>query len=416
MNQMERMNKLSLMRNYMMNNSFVNNVKSYSGVIFSERFKNFFGKEYNINGFGSVSQQSQPFYDFLERVIPNFAEKYIDNNNSIKDIIHFSKIDSGTFIYIATGFYTPGTAHRIFMNQTENAGCKIYIYILGRKSQKYVKMLDKCLENIDMQMSSMNILMINGLSSRDSDTNLVGFNPRGVDSMVYSNNEIDHIIEHIDRFMNNMEFYKQKQLNYKTGVLLYGEPGTGKSTIIKILATKYKRNIVQINVSNISRIDFAELTMLLNNDTNNHYIVLLEDIDTLYLQRQKAAEEAKNKKKDKDEEEEDNYNSYHQVSKPIESSFNDLLQFLDSSVSPNNVIFVATTNHINILDDALLRDGRFDLKEEIKGIKEADIHRFCEIFEVDYDTNIENIKSEYGKPKKGLYNQSKLQNILLKLK
>jgi chaperone BCS1 len=46
----------------------------------------------------------------------------------------------------------------------------------------------------------------------------------------------------------------------------------------------------------------------------------------------------------------------------------EFLQFLDGINSPSNVIFVATTNHIDHIDPALLRKGRFDLKYEMNKI------------------------------------------------
>lgn len=49
----------------------------------------------------------------------------------------------------------------------------------------------------------------------------------------------------------------------------------------------------------------------------------------------------------------------------MNANIKQLLQFLDSSQSPNNVIFIATTNYIDRLDHALVRKGRFDLKIEL---------------------------------------------------
>lgn len=257
------------------------------------------------------------------------------------------------------------------------------------------------------------MLMINSVTTSSTDISVISFDPRNMESLVYSYNEAEHIIEHLDRFIDSIHFYKSKQLLYKTGLLLYGEPGTGKSTLVKMLATKYDRNIVQINISNINSIDFAELTTMINNDIYEKYIVLLEDIDTLYLKR--------DIQKDKEEEKEEDEYMGHRKKKSVHESLHDLMQFLDSNSSPNNVIFVATTNDIGALDAAMLRDGRFDLKIEIKPIKESEIERFCEIFEVDYQSNKEKILADYGEAKldkdgEKMYNQSKLQNILLKLK
>ena len=65
----------------------------------------------------------------------------------------------------------------------------------------------------------------------------------------------------------------------------------------------------------------------------------------------------------------------------------------------------------------MIRDGRFDLHINVKGIAKDQIKDFCEIFEVDYDKYIDEILKKYGEPDKdGLYNQSKMQNILLQMR
>ena len=44
---------------------------------------------------------------------------------------------------------------------------------------------------------------------------------------------------------------------------------------------------------------------------------------------------------------------------------NQILQILDGSYSSDKVIYIATTNHIDKLDPALIRPGRFDLRIEM---------------------------------------------------
>jgi AAA+ superfamily predicted ATPase len=339
-------------------------------------------------------------YEFFVRYIPNFDENYLDDNGQLKSFITMAKIDKATYLYVSTKIYVPNKVLGTMLEE-ENIG-DLYIYVFGKKSMRYAKMINDILAKTKEAERSKKILIINEVSrSGSTDISVVSFDPRDLSTLVYSNNELETIVHHIDRYNNSIDFYKSKQLPYKTGILLFGMPGTGKSSIVKSLATKYNRNIVQINVSNISKINFGELTTMINNDITEQYIVLFEDIDTLYLNREST--------------------------NPGEDSNNviqDLLQFLDSSVSPKNVIFVATTNHIERLDSAIIRDGRFDLHVNVKGITVKDIKKFCDIFEVDYEQNINEILRRYGEPiKEGaspdavkLYNQSKIQNILLQIR
>ncbi len=160
--------------------------------------------------------------------------------------------------------------------------------------------------------------------------------------------------------------------------------------MVKGIASYHKRNICQVSVSDMADIDLSVLTVMLDQDADR-YIVLFEDIDTLFLNRDDSTVT------DKD------YNNI----------INKLLQFLDSNTSPTDVIFIATTNHIERLDKALLRDGRFDLKVKVEGLKKEDIPEYMKLIECRY--TLEQVMKAYGETDEdGLYNQSKLQNILIR--
>ena len=117
----------------------------------------------------------------------------------------------------------------------------------------------------------------------------------------------------------------------------------------------------------------------------------MEDIDTLFLNREDG-----------------------ESSKDDQAIINKLLQFLDSNTSPNDVIFIATTNHKERLDEALLREGRFDIKVEVKPLKDDEAREFCKSFYLD-DKQTEDIITNLHKefPDKQLINQSTLQARIL---
>lgn len=60
-----------------------------------------------------------------------------------------------------------------------------------------------------------------------------------------------------------------------------------------------------------------------------------------------------------------------------------LLQLLDGINSCNKTIFLATTNYIDRLDPALIRDGRFDIKIEMKNFDYDEAVEMCNKFNVD---------------------------------
>ena len=137
----------------------------------------------------------------------------------------------------------------------------------------------------------------------------------------------------INTFTNNKQFYDDKEITYKTGILLYGPPGSGKSTIAKIIASSLNWNVVYISPA-------AQYLPL--HDMRNT-VILIEDIDCFSLENRDQGTEKKN----------------------AFLSLHTLLNYIDGTVSPTNCIFIATTNYIQKIDSALLRPGRFDHVLEI---------------------------------------------------
>ena len=89
-----------------------------------------------------------------------------------------------------------------------------------------------------------------------------------------------------------------------------------------------------------------------------------------------------------------------------------MLQFLDSSSSPNDVIFIATTNDISKLDSAILREGRFDIKVEVGNINRKASTEMLESFNIP-DEDIETILDEMTKDENGNINPAALQNTAI---
>ena len=89
--------------------------------------------------------------------------------------------------------------------------------------------------------------------------------------------EMNSVLDDIDNFMNNENYYQNRAIPYRRGYLLWGGSGTGKSTIIEMTAKKcgFDVHILSLNGSNM---DDSSLLNLFNG-LPAYSIVVIEEID-----------------------------------------------------------------------------------------------------------------------------------------
>ncbi len=140
---------------------------------------------------------------------------------------------------------------------------------------------------------------------------------------------MNEILNDIKKFWTKRETFDKYKLPYKRGILLSGSPGTGKTSLIKLIAQEV------INLNGIClEYDLEEeliegLSSLSEIQPSTPIVVVIEDID---LRRVSS----------------------------------DLLNILDGVVKLRNVIFIATTNYPENIDNALInRPGRIDAHYKI---------------------------------------------------
>ena len=236
------------------------------------------------------------------------------------------------------------------------------MYIIGKDSLNVVKKIKDYIENSNKKGSEMLTLYeISG--DRDGWTSIKSFiDKRGFDTLFFNNNIKEEIMDHIDNWEKCADTFKERGLIHKTGILVYGKAGTGKSTLAKALASELDYDLVSIDTSTFDDINLIELTNAINND-NIKIVIFIDEIDAIFKSRDDAETTDDQKVR---------------VTK--------LLSFLDGVNSPNNCIFVATTNYYDRLDAAITRKGRFDKAIELTDINKDTARKMCESFGLSEDT------------------------------
>ena len=150
--------------------------------------------------------------------------------------------------------------------------------------------------------------------------------------------EITDILLDIDNFWDRADNYKKYNYIHKRGILMYGEPGCGKSGIIQLISQQLiEKDGIVLNVKDEEDVDrFTSFIATFRKvEPNRPLVVLLEDIDSL------AGE------------------NRFQTAR--------LLNILDGVKQIDGVVYIATTNYPEKLQERITnRPSRFDRRYQVE--------------------------------------------------
>lgn len=200
------------------------------------------------------------------------------------------------------------------------------------------------------------------------------------------------LVEHIDHFLSNRDWYDSKGIPYSLGIGLHGPPGTGKTSCIKAIAKYTNRHIIVISLKLIKtkkqlETFFFEDRYSDDNSRNSipfdKKIIVFEDIDCIgdiVMERSKkpckvntrssiSKQEGNNLKSSNIviKQEGANLKSSNILIKQPEDpiTLDDILNLWDGIRETPGRILIISSNHYNKLDSALTRPGRIDISHEL---------------------------------------------------
>lgn len=161
--------------------------------------------------------------------------------------------------------------------------------------------------------------------------------------------QILELSESIELSLKNPELFEKVGIESPKGVLLYGPPGSGKTLLAKALAHETEATFISITGSELVQKyigEGARIVRELFQYAHNKMptIIFIDEIDAIGSKRLDVATGG---------------------DREVQRTFMQLLAEMDGFNSRGNVKIIGATNRIDVLDDALLRPGRFDRHIEI---------------------------------------------------
>ena len=201
------------------------------------------------------------------------------------------------------------------------------------------------------------------------------YNKKTWDTVVLDNAVKNRLVNHIDTFMRSEERYQRMGVSWSRGLLLYGEPGCGKTSIIKAISYVHKLSLYYLALNEVY--SDADLRRLFES-IPPRAVLVLEDVDAMGKDIVRPrSEEDEEDKKDSDAKE-----------KPWMRrgvTLSSLLNLMDGVTGAHGRITIMTTNHPEKIDSALLRAGRCDLKIKVGLCDEDGIRQLYKLY---FDTDI----------------------------
>lgn len=176
----------------------------------------------------------------------------------------------------------------------------------------------------------------------------------------------EKLISDLKSFLDSREKYNQIGIPWRRGYLLYGSPGTGKTSTTLAIANECDLSVAFLSLTASGTNDESLIDAV--NLMPKNSILLLEDIDAAsnaVKSRENNEDEGENIEDLKSPKKKSNNNNNSSDSKS-DVTLSGLLNALDGVVSPEGLVVFMTTNHPEKLDKALVREGRVDYKVEFE--------------------------------------------------
>ncbi len=381
-----------------------NNITNISNTVL-DYFKSFSTKnkyKYNIIISDENNQSSGRNY-----VIDN-VKKYFDNNNSY--LLNLDK----SFNYFCGDYKFTNNIY--LLEKFSDINDNIYLEYTEKEKLRTIRLFSNniILKNPLKYMNIINNFVDNSREKKIGYTNVIYFdffiNYRykslsvDADTLSFYKTfdgiffpEKETLKYRLDFFLNNKQYFINKNITYKFCLLLSGIPGSGKTSTIKAIIHHTKRNVFNINLGKIVKKEFLYKIFSTQIDVfdpksgnrlppiHSNYcsrIFIIEELDHIcdLINKQNC---------------DNNTNSEVNIDELCDITIPDLLVLFDGIKELTGAIIIFTTNYPEKIDQRLLRPGRVDFRINFTYVTTQDMKNIILHYYKDSNGNFPDVLVNY---------------------
>ncbi len=283
------------------------------------------------------------YHDFLQYIEENRIEKVIIGNESKLKV----KIKNEEKFYKVENPRNPSLKETLLLQNIiveENEANSVSTILQGLLIIAFFTLGFWYVQRIWKKQQPKYSMAMNIEDSREQQQKMTCFHD------VAGNEEAKESVQDVVDFIKNPEKYSKYGARMPRGIIFYGPPGTGKTLMAKAIAGE-----ANVPFFAVSGSDFVQMyvgvgasrirDLFKKARTEKKAVIFIDEIDALGKKRTGGSVGGGNDERDQ--------------------TLNALLTEMSGFYEDEGIVVIAATNRLDILDEALLRPGRFDRHIEI---------------------------------------------------